>query len=211
MGALSCSSPSLIAVPGVCPSPCGMGAGGVGSACSWHLPRRSTRDTSALISSVAPGCCPQGRHDASGGPAVGTSHAEGGACGDVWGSESPAVQGWGGVLWPAVGGPGLWWGPWRPGPGPVPGLGAWGMGWGCRRIPKAGPAGSAAPLSLWAAGRPHGRPCWWTGHFPSSSLGPGVQMARQALLRVLRVSSSGQEPPSAGSPFSVALAKLYCN
>ena len=60
MGALSCSSPSLIAVPGVCPSPCGMGAGGVGSACSWHLPRRSTRDTSALISSVAPGCCPQG-------------------------------------------------------------------------------------------------------------------------------------------------------
>lgn len=34
--------------------PYGMGAGGVGSAGGWHLPRRSTRDTPALISRVAP-------------------------------------------------------------------------------------------------------------------------------------------------------------
>ena len=35
-----------------------------------------------------------------------------------------------------------------------------------------------------AAGCPHGCPCWWMGHFPSSSLGPSVQMARQAPLQV---------------------------
>lgn len=89
--------PSPIAVPGVCPSPCGMGAGGMGSAGSWHLPHRSTRDTPALIS--RPGPLPSGETRCFWGPGHGHEPCRGRG---VWrrvGVSHPAAQGWGGVLW----------------------------------------------------------------------------------------------------------------
>ena len=59
-GALPCGSP----LPDRCPRgvshPYGMGAGGVGCAGGWHLPCRSTQDTSALISRVAPAAALRG-------------------------------------------------------------------------------------------------------------------------------------------------------
>lgn len=119
-----------------------------------------------------PGCCPQGRHNASGGPAVGVSRAEGGACGDVWGSVTQQLGGGEGSSGQRCGGdPGLWWGPRRLGPGPAPGLGAWGTGWGCRRIPKAGPAGSAAPLNLQGCQPPPRVPLLVDGALPQQLTG----------------------------------------
>lgn len=106
-GTLSCGGTALrlpppqSLSPGCVPAPLEWGPG------AWAQLVAGTFHTEApgthLPCSQGLGRCPQGRHDASGGPAVGPSCAEGGACGDVWGSVTQQLRG-------GEGSSGQWWG-----------------------------------------------------------------------------------------------------